>query len=253
VTDDSDDHDRGFRPWPKSVTFNRNRRSRSVGTTGHVQAESAVNLVRNTQPKCARGYIRIIPAGWSGSIPSVNDIAKYEGNGNQVWPQAEGSSSGDYGTCKEGFVRYWLTGETQDDRNETRNVAMYFDETGEFWILHGMAIGEGAKGQTLYVASLMKGWAKATRTALTVHKHFNALPVIRIEAGLVGVEGVRWPGQFNYQSPSARKDRCLIQRQQRDWSYEAQLSFLTDAYNKIRDLYGLDRASVDAVRELIGQ
>jgi len=32
----------------KSVTFNRNRRSRSVGTTGHVQAESAVNLVRNT-------------------------------------------------------------------------------------------------------------------------------------------------------------------------------------------------------------
>src|SRR5690606_2345261 len=32
----------------KSVTFNRNRRSRSVGTTGHVQTESAVNLVRNT-------------------------------------------------------------------------------------------------------------------------------------------------------------------------------------------------------------
>jgi hypothetical protein len=33
----------------KSVTFNQNRRSRSVGTTGHVQSESAVNLVRNTQ------------------------------------------------------------------------------------------------------------------------------------------------------------------------------------------------------------
>jgi hypothetical protein len=41
----TDDSGRGR----KSVTFNRNRRSRSVGTTGHVQTESAVNLVRNTQ------------------------------------------------------------------------------------------------------------------------------------------------------------------------------------------------------------
>lgn len=32
----------------KSVTFNQNRRSRSVGTTGHVQTESAVKIVRNT-------------------------------------------------------------------------------------------------------------------------------------------------------------------------------------------------------------
>ena len=46
----TDDSGRGR----KSVTFNRNRRSRSVGTTGHVQTESAVNLVRNTQsPKTA--------------------------------------------------------------------------------------------------------------------------------------------------------------------------------------------------------
>jgi len=33
----------------KSVTFNRNARSRSVGTTGHVQTESAVKFARKTQ------------------------------------------------------------------------------------------------------------------------------------------------------------------------------------------------------------
>jgi alkylation response protein AidB-like acyl-CoA dehydrogenase len=32
----------------KSVTFQRNRRSRSSGTTGHVQAESVVTIARNT-------------------------------------------------------------------------------------------------------------------------------------------------------------------------------------------------------------
>jgi hypothetical protein len=42
VTDDSGGE-------PKSVTFNQKVRSRSVGTTGHVQAESAVNFARNTQ------------------------------------------------------------------------------------------------------------------------------------------------------------------------------------------------------------
>src|SRR5579863_5953982 len=33
----------------KSVTFNHNGRSRSAGTAGHVQTESAVKFVRNTQ------------------------------------------------------------------------------------------------------------------------------------------------------------------------------------------------------------
>jgi hypothetical protein len=43
----------------ESITFNQNRRSRSVGTTGHVQTESAVRLARNTawafMPVCLIG------------------------------------------------------------------------------------------------------------------------------------------------------------------------------------------------------
>jgi len=46
----------------KSVTFNQNRRSRSVGTTGHVQTESAVNLVRNTHAR----YIAALQAADAG-------------------------------------------------------------------------------------------------------------------------------------------------------------------------------------------
>ena len=40
----------------KSVTFNQNLRSRSVGTTGHVQTESAVNIARNTQVDMRRSF-----------------------------------------------------------------------------------------------------------------------------------------------------------------------------------------------------
>jgi hypothetical protein len=46
--------DSGHGHGRKSVTSNQNGRSRSVGTTGHVQSESVVNLVRNTHQSLAR-------------------------------------------------------------------------------------------------------------------------------------------------------------------------------------------------------
>jgi len=39
----------------KSVTFNQNGRSRSVGKTGHVQTESTVNFARNTHTSSRLG------------------------------------------------------------------------------------------------------------------------------------------------------------------------------------------------------
>jgi hypothetical protein len=206
---------------------------------GHGQKNTAA------LPKCPRGYIRIIPSGWKrGSPPSVHDIAT---NSLELTPQSEGTSSGDFGACKEGFVRYWITGQTVDGGRETRNVAMYFDETGEFWVLHGKAIDQRKFGLTLNIASLIDGWSKAIRTALGIYKGFHNLPGVRIEAGLFGVEGVRWPGQFDYNSPPSRKGRCVFSSQQRDWSCEAQMHFLTGAYNGVRDLYGFPRATGDDV------
>jgi len=201
-------------------------------------------------PQGARGYIRIIPAGWKKGVPSVNDVAKLQ-HGAAVWPQAEGTSSGDSGACEQGFVRYWQTGDNQEGKPETRNVAMYFDETGEFWVLHGTVIAEGKKGPTLRVASLIDGWSKAMQSALAAYKTFSSSPVCKIEAGLVGVRDVRWPGNWESEAPPARKDRCFLECQQRDWNEEAQINFLTDAYNKVRDLYGLPRAAADDVRKLI--
>jgi hypothetical protein len=53
VTDDSGED-------PKSVTFDRNARSRSAGTAGHVQSESAVNFARNTHE--VGGASAVLPA-----------------------------------------------------------------------------------------------------------------------------------------------------------------------------------------------
>jgi hypothetical protein len=202
-------------------------------------------------PSCPRGYIRIIPGGWKGRMPSVNEIATIP-DFEAVQAPSEGSRDGDFGVCGEGYVRYWFTDKPSVGELETRNVAMWFDETGEFWVIHGTAIFEGKSGRkALYAESLIRGWRNSLHQAMTLYDRMSASPVRKVEAGLTGVRDVRWPGQFAYNSPPARKDRCLHIVQRRDWNEEAQLEFLSDAYNKIRDLFGLPHIEQKDVLKLV--
>lgn len=194
-----------------------------------------------------RGYIRIIPAGWKTEIPSVSQIQNAT-EGKEVWPMAEGSSSGDYGPCEEGFVRFW---HTSDD--ETANISMWFDETGEFWITHGTAITAWKGGKKmLRIGSLLCGWRNNLRSAMKVLDEHGALAARRVEAGVVDIKGTMWPAQMLSYSAPARKPKTIMQRQQRNWSEEAQLQFLTDAYNKIRDNFALPHEDQAALKKITG-
>lgn len=203
-------------------------------------------------PDCPRGYIRIIPAGWKDGVPSVHDMNNV-GDDAILWAPSDGAGSGNFGVCEEGLVRYWYTGKDSDGQIEARNVAMFFDETGEFWLLHGTAIREGQHGAALGVQALVDGWARAMNKGFALLDRFGASPIRKVEAGLVGVRGVTWPGQWQSESPPARKDRCVAARQHRDWSEEAGIGFLTDAYNKVRDLFGYPRAAPEDTRKLLSR
>jgi hypothetical protein len=198
-------------------------------------------------PKCPRGYIRVIPAGWKDDCPTVNDVARLPQE-LAVGPPDFGNV--DFGTCEEGYVRLMLE-KCHDGKPITRNVTMYFDQTGEFWTLHGTAIDKSRFGLTLRNEALVRGWFEVMKRALVIFSQFNALPPYKIEAGLAGVRGVRWHGNWESESPAARKDYCVEVRQQRDWHEEAQINFVTDAYNKVLDLFALRGVSADAVRALM--
>ena len=197
-------------------------------------------------PDIARGYIRIIPAGWKSGVPSVSEIARL----TTLWPPGSGGS-GNFGPCDEGFVRYLMSSGGSDGVFEALDVSMFFDQTGELWFLHGTAVGEGKRGSTLRDAALLRGWQESMRTTFKEFDRLGASSARKVEAGLVGVRGVRWPGDWNAESPPARKGECLVVRQRRDWSEEAQLEFLTDAYNEVRDLFSFPRATSADVAKMI--
>jgi hypothetical protein len=180
--------------------------------------------------------------------PQVNDISTMSDQ-NTVWQQLEDGSGGWFGYCKEGFVRFWGTGGGANDM-ETVNVTMYFD-SGEFWCVHGTAIADYKFGPTLRNGAVLVLWARTLRSALAACTKFGAIPVFKVQAGLFGVEGVRWPGETQSQAPAARKEFCVEERQSRDWSDEAQILFLTEAYAKVLDLFGLPPSGSQQVRDLL--
>lgn len=202
-------------------------------------------------PNCPRGYIRIIPAGWKQGIPTVNTIANLHQD-VAVQSKAEGYNNGDFGACEQGFARYWLTGKTSDGQNETKNVAMYFDETGEFWVIHGTAIYDWSNvASALNIQSLLSGWADSLHRAMEFFDNHGANPTLKVEAGLMGVHGVYLPARFQSESIPARKNSCTVKQQQRNWDAQAQLDFLTDTYNIVLDLFGLPHRDQDDVKTFL--
>src|SRR5690606_7234374 len=63
------ERDRRFRQIAKSVTFDRNGRSRSAKTAGHVQTESAVNFARNTH-----GQVSFFDAPFDAAFEALFDL-----------------------------------------------------------------------------------------------------------------------------------------------------------------------------------
>jgi hypothetical protein len=191
----------------------------------------------------ARGYLRVIPTGWKAKPPTAAQIRALDIH-TAPWP-FPGGSSGDYGITKDGFVRYWIASE-RGAPVEAKDVSMYFDATGEFWILHGSAVVEGHQGRRfLELASVFKGWASALRRVHWLFDHFGALPARRVEVGFTGMDNVRFPGGWNTSAGTlSRRDTLKFDQTRRDWSDPAaQETFLVGAFDEVFVLFGLDGRS----------
>lgn len=200
-------------------------------------------------PSGPRAYVRVVPASWLSGVPTVDVIRQRDDI--SVWPEIRGTASGDFGATEEGFLRYWITAKGASDSPEAQNAVMFFDDTGEFWALHGTAIYEVQGGLAIDIAGLLAGWSKVIRRANLAFNALKASPIRRIEVGVVGIRGARWPGQWRVDSPPARKNAYTLSETRRDWSDEAQLALLEQGFNGLRDLFAFSTVNRAQLIEML--
>jgi hypothetical protein len=193
-----------------------------------------------TIPVGPRAYLRVIPGGWKIEPPDVAAIGRLDWSVRPSAPSHE--SAGDFGVTKEGYVDYWISS-GRDEPRESKDFTMYFEDTGEFWMITGSPIVEypgGLMKRAVDLATVFQGWATAIRRVHRIFDHFGALPTRRVEVGFTGFDDVQFPGGW-YQAarPPARRPELRFDRTLRDWSPEAQEAFLIEALQKVFRLFGM--------------
>jgi len=158
-----------------------------------------------TIPVGPRAYLRVIPSGWKTEPPDVASIGRLDTNVKPYAPTHEGG--GDFGATNEGYVDYWISS-GRDEPRESRDLTMYFEDTGEFWMITGSPIVtySGSNKRAVDLAAVFRGWASAIRRIHWILDHFGALPTRRVEVGFTGFDDVQFPGGWNEAArPPARR------------------------------------------------
>jgi len=197
-------------------------------------------------PTRPRAYVRIVPGHWRSHKPNVNEISRLPA---ELTIRPGGSF--DWGFCQEGFVSFSVRLDGESRGQQVVDAVMFFDSTGEFWATIGSIVGDAVRGPSIRQEAVVRYWAQAVKTAFAVFQKFDAAPEWRIELGLVGMDGVRWPGAWADDSPLARKPSFTRRLQLRGWDSVQLLKLLTDAFTDIKDVFALPRATVEDVKKLL--
>jgi hypothetical protein len=203
-------------------------------------------------PDVPRSYMRIIPSGWKTRPPAVAEVVKLY-RAFIIGAPSDSTRDGDYGATEEGAVQYWVTERQNDSIFSSTNMMMFFEDTGEFWMLHGSAILEFRDHRLLKDRVMLGQWSRTLRQAMHVMDDFGARETRHVEAGLFGVKDLRWFFEREWDRPISRRNAIKADRQSRDWSAEAQMAFLTEAYNRVRNLFAFERSTEAEVTEILMQ
>lgn len=204
-----------------------------------------------TIPKGPRAYARLIPSGWKNGSPRVTEIQALPIH-DSVQPSSFGVRDGDFGFCEYGYFMCWYTDTRDKDALQAGNVAMYFDDLGEYWAIDSTATFERKNGtRSLALTGMLVGWALFLRRATSIMDNFGAYPLRRFECGIVGLDNTFWPTQFDLNTPAARKKQVYFESKQRDWSAAAQTSLLRNAYDEVRDAFGISKAPNGEIERIL--
>jgi hypothetical protein len=226
-------------PGDNSIWFERGAVLKHQGF--HGGAAAAVTL--DDGP---RSYIRLLPSSWSKGLPT-RDQVHHAPAPMMLYPLGRAPSA-DGGLTFDGALIYSIT-DLRASPRVTTTLAQWFRDTGEIWGIDGAATELHNKVRWVPSAYLMERWAWFLARGLSLYKHFGARAPVSVKIGMTGI-GDTTISSFNRDSIDAEFEYGGIIQ---NYSPAEQVRILTDANNKLREVFGLPAVGADPVIEMVGQ
>lgn len=191
-----------------------------------------------------RFYLRILPATHRGDIKRMQLDSIPDG----IRPFALGPwTDGDYGANDHGFVSVgharWLHQEA------VVAATQWFLETGEIWGFNSAATFDRGGDTFLSTTAIAREWKEYLNRYVSTLNYLGEKGPFHAEAGVTGLKKARWLGDMN-QSYGALATEAFYSQTDMAWNPETQLTFLTNAYNKLAEAYNRREITDDQFRAL---
>lgn len=193
-----------------------------------------------------RNYFRISVASWTQQKPTRNQVqtipAALRLNPLGRW------SSWDGGPNKLGWV---AAATSRHDTPETTTITQWFDSTAEIWALDSSIVDDIQGRKILGINRVIKDWETMLDKALRFYKHFEASPPFRVEVGLGGLDGVRWPDPLQSRQVLALESSVSSFKVARDWNEDEKIDFLTASAAKVFDAFNQPPPNRESVIQIL--
>lgn len=191
-----------------------------------------------------RLYLRMIPAAHNRNIKRAQ--LESLSNGARLYaPQPW--RDGDFGANDLGYVNVGLS--PRLFANQVVGASQWFIETGEIWGFNGAASFE--RGGKYYIAdiAIAKSWQAFLRDCTNTMRALGEEGPYYVEVGVTGLKKSRWQYSDGRSYGALANDMYHAQTDM-VWAPKTQMSFLTQAYNKLAEVYNQPEVTEDQFRSL---
>jgi len=185
----------------------------------------------------AHAYMRITPSTWPNAIRQ----AQLSPDGGRQFIITGAANTGDWGATDSGSLHYWWRGDT--DPKQSPAMAHWFQQSGVLWGVWSDIIIEERGQRCFYGGYILQYWAKFIRTAISEYRKLGAKGPFRVDAGLVGIQGIRWYANVGEGKLVSASDTMKFTSVEVTEDANSQDRCLTELWNRMTDRFGVAKVA----------
>ncbi|MBX3620623.1 MAG: hypothetical protein KF891_11660 [Rhizobacter sp.] len=194
------------------------------------------------QHGATKAYLRISASGWQANKPTRREIHDQALSPFGPWRHGTASVQNEFGVMTAGWGR---------SKEEITALTQWFDKTAEIWGVSPIYGFERDGLRQFADIALLKEWRIRLREWIQLFDALGARKPLRVEAGITGMQGLHWSRNDFLERPKCFDAEVVHVTISKDWSEEAQFTFLMQVVDKICDAFAIRRLTGEQVARLI--